>query len=47
MKSLLTQLAGIDLCIDEDISIGVLLKPLPSPKYDNVVTTLTNISKTS
>ena len=41
MKTLLTQLSNIDLCIDEDISIGVLLKSLPSLEYNNVVTTVT------
>ena len=43
MKSFLTQLAGIDLRIEEDISIGMLLKSLSSLEYDNVVTTLTNM----
>ena len=43
MKRLLTQLTNIDLHIDEDISIGVLPKSLPSSEYDNVVTTLTNM----
>ena len=42
MESLLTQLAGINLKMDEDICIGVLLKSLP-PAYDNVSTTLTNM----
>ncbi|MCO5559506.1 hypothetical protein L7F22_013107 [Adiantum nelumboides] len=43
MQSLMTQLAGISLKVDEDIAIAVLLKSLPS-SYDHIVTTLTNIS---
>ncbi|MCO5613220.1 hypothetical protein L7F22_067496 [Adiantum nelumboides] len=42
MQSLMTQLAGIFLKIDEDIAIAVLLKSLPS-SYDHIVTTLTNM----
>ncbi|MCO5557398.1 hypothetical protein L7F22_010961 [Adiantum nelumboides] len=42
MQSLMTQLAGISLKVDEDIAIVVLLKSLPS-SYDHIVTTLTNM----
>ncbi|MCO5597941.1 hypothetical protein L7F22_052027 [Adiantum nelumboides] len=42
MQSLMTQLAGISLKVDEDIAIAVLLKSLPS-NYDHIVTTLTNM----
>ncbi|MCO5554987.1 hypothetical protein L7F22_008526 [Adiantum nelumboides] len=42
MQSLMTQLAGISLKVDEDIAIAVLLKSLPS-SYDHIVTTLTNM----
>ncbi|MCO5584155.1 hypothetical protein L7F22_038078 [Adiantum nelumboides] len=42
MQSLLIQLAGISLKVDEDIAIAVLLKSLPS-SYDHIVTTLTNM----
>ncbi|MCO5550661.1 hypothetical protein L7F22_004150 [Adiantum nelumboides] len=42
MQSLMTQLAGISLKVDEDIAIAVLLKSLPFG-YDHTVTTLTNM----
>ncbi|MCO5603335.1 hypothetical protein L7F22_057485 [Adiantum nelumboides] len=42
MQSLMTQLSGISLKVDEDIAIDVLLKSLPS-SYDHIVTTLTNM----
>ncbi|MCO5572139.1 hypothetical protein L7F22_025890 [Adiantum nelumboides] len=42
MQSLMTQLAGISLKVDEDIAIAVLLKSLPS-SYKHIVTTLTNM----
>ncbi|MCO5581722.1 hypothetical protein L7F22_035611 [Adiantum nelumboides] len=42
MQSLMTQLAGISLKVDEDIAIVVLLKSPPS-SYDHIVTTLTNM----
>ncbi|MCO5555570.1 hypothetical protein L7F22_009115 [Adiantum nelumboides] len=42
MQSLMTQLAGIFLKVDEDIAIAVLLKSHPS-SYDHIVTTLTNM----
>ncbi|MCO5557476.1 hypothetical protein L7F22_011041 [Adiantum nelumboides] len=42
MQSLMTQLAGISLKVDENIAIDVLLKSLPS-SYDHIVTTLTNM----
>ncbi|MCO5580120.1 hypothetical protein L7F22_033987 [Adiantum nelumboides] len=42
MQSLMTQLAGISLKVDEDIAIAVLLKSLPS-SYDHIVTALTNM----
>ncbi|MCO5585598.1 hypothetical protein L7F22_039533 [Adiantum nelumboides] len=42
MQSLMTQLAGISLKVDEDIAIAVLLKSLPS-NYDHIVTTFTNM----
>ncbi|MCO5566781.1 hypothetical protein L7F22_020461 [Adiantum nelumboides] len=42
IQSLMTQLAGISLKVDEDIAIAVLLKSLPS-SYDHIVTTLTNM----
>ncbi|MCO5614173.1 hypothetical protein L7F22_068454 [Adiantum nelumboides] len=42
MQSLMNQLAGIYLKVDEDIAIALLLKSLPS-SYDHIVTTLANI----
>lgn len=44
MKSLLTQLTGIKMKMDEDIQIVVLLESLPED-FSTLVTTLTNLPK--
>ena len=43
MKSLTTQLAGINVNMEEDVSIAILLKSLPLEEYGQIVTTLTNL----
>lgn len=43
MKSLTTQLVGIKVNMEEDVSIAILLKSLPLEDYGQIVTTLTNL----